>query len=159
MARVGVVAFSFGLRRADEEPGPCNVRLARATERALHRVPAPVVLVSQWEVARSLPPGAAAHVVEQPGDGGYLSTEQVWAEAVPVLRRAGVGSVLAVAHPLLHRAKAHQLVRRDGFEPVRERLGWIGFDPSPRNTQWWTRGPVRLVAYALLQSTTGRSGR
>lgn len=159
MASLGVVTFSFGLRRPDEEPNPCNVRLARAAQRLIDRAAGPVVLVSQWEVARALPAGASAHVVGRPPDGGYLDSERVWAQASPVLREAGVHRVVAVAQPLLHRSKAHRLIREDGFEPVRERLGWIGFDSSRRNTQWWTRGPLRLLLYALLQSSTGRAGR
>jgi hypothetical protein len=155
---LGIVSFSFGLRRPDEEPGPCNARLASATRRVLGET-GPAVLVSQWEVARALPAGLPAHVVEQPAGGPYLDTERVWSAAAPLLRDAGVTRVVAVAQPLLHRAKAHRLVRRDGFEPVRARVGWIGFDSSVRNTQWWTRGPLRLLLYALLQSSTGRAGR
>lgn len=159
MSALGVVAFSFGLRRPEEEPNPCNVRLARATQRVLDQAAAPVVLVSQWEVALALPSSVTAHVVERPVDGRYLDTERVWAQAAPVLRQAGVHRVVAVAQPLLHRAKAHRLIRRDGFEPVPLRLGRIGFDSSHRNTQWWTRGPLRLLLYALLQAVTGRAGR
>ena len=84
---------------------------------------------------------------------------RVWQAAVPTLRGVGADRVLAVAQPLLHRAKAHRLIRRSGFTPVRARVGRIGFDRSPANTQWWTRGPLRLVAYALLQAATGRGGR
>jgi hypothetical protein len=120
MGDLGVVTSSFGLRLPDEEPDPCNVRLARAAHRVLDTSATPVVLVS---------------------------------------RRAGVRRVVAVAQPLLHRAKAHRPVREDGFEPVRQRLGWIGSDSSRRNTQWWTRGPLRLLAHALVQSSTGRAGR
>lgn len=159
MEALGVVAFSFGLRPPEQEPNPCNVRLARAVQRVLDETSAPVVLVSQWEVALGLPPSAATHVVAPPVDGGYLSTERVWAEAAPLLRQAGVRRVVAVAQPLLHRGKVHRLLRRDGFDPVRLRLGWIGFDSSPDNTQWWTRGPLRLLLYALLQALTGRAGR
>ncbi len=159
MGDLGVVTFSFGLRRADQEPNPCNVRLARITERVLDEVTGPVVLVSQWEVARALREDAVAHVVQRTADGAYLDTAQVWAQAAPVLSQAGVRRVIAVAQPLLHRSKAHRLIRRDGFEPVRHRLAWVGFDSSPRNTQWWTRGPLRLLVYALLQSITGRAGR
>lgn len=159
MSALGVVAFSFGLRGPEEEPNPCNVRLARATRRVLDEAATPIVLVSQWEVALALPSSATAHVVKAPVDGRYLDTDRVWAEAAPVLRQAGVRRVVAVAQPLLHRAKAHRLIRRDGFEPVRPRIAWIGFDSSARNTQWWTRGPLRLLLYAVLQSVTGRAGR
>lgn len=159
MPDVAIVAFSFGQRAPDEEPGPCNTRLARLTRQLLEQATAPVVVVAQWEVARGLPAAADPHIVAPRPDGHYLDTESVWATAVPVLRRHGVRRVIAVAQPLLHRAKAHKLIRRDGFEPVRRPIGWIGFDSSRRNTQWWTRGPVRLVLYALLQAVTGRAGR
>lgn len=159
MEPLGVVAFSFGLRRPQEEPNPCNARLARAVQRVIDGAAAPVVLVSQWEVALSLPSSLTTHVVEPRADGGYLDTDRVWDEAVPVLRRAGVQRVVAVAQPLLHRSKAHRLISRDGFTPVRARLGPIGFDSSHRNTQWWTRGPLRLLLYAVLQAVIGRAGR
>lgn len=158
-ATLGVVAFSFGLRDRSEEPGPCNRRLARATQELVARASEPVVVVAQWEVALALPASLPVHVVDHAPDGRYLDTERVWGLAAPVLQRAGVHRVVPVAQPVLHRAKASRLIRRDGFEPVRRPVGWIGFDSSRRNTQWWTRGPLRLVLYALLQAATGRAGR
>lgn len=154
---LGVVAFSFGRRATDQEPNPCNRRLAAAVDRLLADTTEPVVLVAQWEVARALPAGLPAHVVE-PGDG-YLDTDRVWAGAVPVLERGGVERVVAVAQPLLHRAKAHRLIRRSGFQVEHRRTGWVGFDRSRANTQWWTRGPLRLALYAGRQALTGRTGR
>ncbi len=156
---LGVVAFSFGLRDPDQEPNPCNRRLAGATARIVQQSPGPVVLVAQWEVARALPPTMPVHVVGDPPGGGYLDTERVWQAAAPVLRRAGVRRVMAVAQPVLHRAKVHRLIKADGFEPLHAPVGWIGFDSSGLNRQWWTRGPLRLVLYALLQAATGRAGR
>jgi len=158
-AQVGVVAFSFGLRAPEEEPNPCNRRLAAATARIIRQTSVPVVLIAQWEIAKALPPTMAVHVVGDAPDGGYLDTERVWQVAAPILRGEGVRRVIAVAQPVLHRAKAHRLMRADGFEPLPAPVGWIGFDSGARNRQWWTRGPVRLLLYALMQAATGRAGR
>lgn len=151
---LGIVAFSFGQRAPADEPNPCNRRLATAVERMLTE---PAVLVAQWEVARGLQDGLAAHVVGP--DHGYLDTAAVWARAVPVLRSGGVRRVVAVAQPVLHRSRAHRLIRRSGFLVERRPIGWIGFDSSSANTQWWTRGPLRLALYAVRQAFTGRRGR
>lgn len=158
-AQLGVVAFSFGRRDPDQEPNPCNRRLAGATARIVRQSAGPVVLVVQWEVARALPPTMPVHVVGDAPDGEYLDTERVWQAAAPILHREGVRRVIAVAQPVLHRAKAYRLIRAAGFEPLRAPVGWIGFDSSSRNRQWWTRGPLRLVLYALRQAATGRAGR
>lgn len=152
---LGIVAFSFGQRTPADEPNPCNRRLAAAVERLLIE---PAVVVAQWEVARGLPAGLPAHVVGAESDRDYLDTEQVWRRAVPALRTGGVDRVIAVAQPVLHRAKAHRLIRHSGFRVERRRIGWIGFDASRANTQWWTRGPLRLAVYAARQALTGRSG-
>ena len=158
MPALGVVAFSFASRAEAEEPNPCNARLARAVDRIVGAQSETVVLVAQWEVARGLRHGRPDHVVGPLPNGRYLDTADVWHDAAPLLRRAGVSRVIPVAHPVLHRAKVARLIRRDGFEVLRAPVGHIGFDPSPRNTQWWTRGPLRLGAYALLQALTGRGG-
>lgn len=155
-----MVAFSFGLRAEEQEPNPCNRRLAAAVQRLLDEATEPVLaVVSQWEVALALPPGVAHTVVGPQAGRRYLDTERVWQAAVPTLHRADADRVIAVAQPLLHRVKAHRLIRQSGFTPVRARVGRIGFDASRDNTQWWTRGPVRLVVYAVLQTLTGRGGR
>lgn len=155
-----MVAFSFGRRPDEQEPGPCNQRLAAAVQRLVADAAEPVLaVVAQWEVARALPADLPATVVGPRADRSYLDTDRVWQTAVPTLRGVDADRVIAVAQPLLHRAKAHRLIRRSGFTPVRARVGRIGFDGSRANTQWWTRGPLRLVAYALLQAVTGRGGR
>lgn len=153
---LGVVAFSFAYRGPDGEPNPCNVRLAKAVERTLDAVTADVVLVAQWEVSRVLRRTSISvdHTVEQPADGSYLSSEQVWAEARDLFRAKGVQTVVPVAAPFLQMFKVKNLIRAAGFRVETHRIGHVGFDRSRLNLQWWTRGPVRLVLYALLQAAT-----
>lgn len=158
MAALGVVAFSFGSRSQAEEPNPCNLRLARAVDRIVAAQDEPVALVAQWEIARGLQHSRPDRVVGPLPDGRYLDTADVWDDAAPLLREAGVRRVIPVAHPVLHRAKVSRLIRRDGFQVVRVPIGRIGFDSSARNAQWWTRGPLRLGVYAVLQALTGRGG-
>lgn len=158
MPTLGVVAFSFASRAEPEEPNPCNVRLARAVDHIVGAQEETVVLVAQWEIARALRHSRPFHVVARLSDGRYLDTADVWNDASPLLRCAGVTRVIPVAHPVLHRVKVSRLIRRDGFEVLRVPIGRIGFDRSARNTQWWTRGPIRLGAYAALQALTGRGG-
>ena len=158
MPSLGLVAFSFAARAEPEEPNPCNVRLAHAVDRIVSAQKETVVLVAQWEIARALRRSRPFHVVGPRPDGRYLDSADVWNDASPLLRKAGVTRVIPVAHPVLHRAKVSRLIRRDGFEVLPEPIGHIGFDRSPRNTQWWTRGPIRLCVYAVLQALTGRGG-
>lgn len=152
------MAFSFGLRAEQHEPGPCNRRLAAAVERIVRTRSEPVVLVAQWEVARGLTTVTPDQVVG-PAESAYLDSNQVWEAAAGTFRRHRVRAVVPVANPLLHRTKTARLIRQDGFTVVNEPIGWVGFDPSPLNRQWWTAGPLRLCFYALSQALTGRRGR
>lgn len=149
-----VVAFSFGSRDERHEPNPCNQRLALAAERIINDELGNLLLISQWEVAEQLESDGlhVDHVIRYPSDSGYLGSDEVWAQALTTLAKHGVNSVIPVVHPFLQMYKVRQLIRESGINVERRRIGWIGFDPSPDNTQWWTKGPVRLSAYALMQA-------
>jgi hypothetical protein len=153
---VALVAFSFGLRGVDQEPNPCNVRLAKEVERILrdHR-PAPVC--AQWEISKQLefddhPPDLTV----PPTQNQCLSSDDVWAQAAAFLQQRGVDRVIPVAHPYLHLHRVKSLIKRSGFRVVDVRIRHIGFDRSRTNTQWWTKGPLRLTLYALIQAIRGR---
>lgn len=154
---IGIVAFSFANRGPEAEPNPCNVRLAEVVRRWASPG---AVIVAQWEVARSLRAEGidVDHVVEPPRDGSYLDSDAVWLAARRVFHDRGVIQVIPVAQPFLQRAKVKEFIRRDGFEVVARPVGWIGFDRSRRNLQWWTRGPLRLVVYSGLRATRAHRG-
>lgn len=158
-APLGIVAYSFALRRRNEEPNPCNVRIAEQVAALARKHPGSVI-VAQWEVALGLARlGVAPDAVVEPrGDGTYLDSNAVWNRAVEVFRPRQVQAVLPVAQRFLQLTKVRRLATRAGFRLEPSRIGAIGFDPSRRNLQWWTRGPVRLLIYAALQGLFGYRG-
>lgn len=150
----GLVAFSFGLRPT--EPNLCNKRLARAVERIVRKERDLVVVVSQWEITMGLGSIKPAHVVEKPPSGQYLDSDEVMRQASRIFRECGITEVIAVGQPFLHLWRCQELVREAGFIPVRRKIGWIGF--CWESLQWWTRSPVHLFVYSVLQKTVGRKG-
>lgn len=152
-----IVAFSFGLRAKGREPNPCNRRLARAVERITRltaRESGSILLISQWEVAKQLQADGVHvdRVIEESPRGDYLGSDEVWAQALAFLQGRRVARVIPVAQPFLQIHKVRKLINESGLPQERKRIGWVGFDPSPANTQWWTKGPMRLLAYALMQA-------
>lgn len=159
MSMKGIVAFSFAQRAESDEPGPCNVRIAEAVATIVRKQSEPVMIVAQWEVNRELERlGVTVQHVVRPHEGQYLDSEQVWKEAAAEFSRIGIKRVTPVAQPFLQLAKVNRLIRKDNFSVLRERIGFIGFDRSEKNLQWWTKGRCRLIAYSLLQLATGRGG-
>lgn len=154
----GLVAFSFGLRAIEQEPNPCNIRLAQSVMNILATEKDEVVVVSQWEISRQLRAHGCDPIrsVELRSDGSYLDSETVWRTAREVFEEHGVREVIPVAHPTLQMAKVRRLIKSNGFVVMKEPVGTIGFDRQ--STQWWTRGPLRLLLYAIVQQVTGRRG-
>lgn len=151
---VGMVAFSFALR--EHEPNPCNIRLAKAVERIVDGEHTKTV-VAQWEVALQLATDRyPVALTVDPSGVGYLDSEGVWEAAKEYFLKHGITTVIPVAQPFLQMAKVKQMIRRDGFEVIRRPVGWVGFDNM--STQPWTRGPLRLLAYAVKQKLTGSKG-
>lgn len=157
----GLVVFSFALR--DEEPNPCNVRLADAVRRIL-RIEANTIVIAQWEVALRLREYGVTvdHVVNPGDDGAYLGSQEVWNEAREFLLSNGIHKVILVAQPFLQLSLIRRTVRRDGFTIIPRRIPKIGFDASPLNTQPWTRSRRALLWYAtklILGGNHGHAGR
>lgn len=149
MNRVGIVAFSFALR--EEEPNPCNIRLAKEVKKAVSRYP-DALIVCQWEVGIAVAEGGYLPVrIIGPFSGVYLDSETVWQGAMMDLWREGITDVIPIAQPFLHLTKVKRMIRKSGFNIVPWKVPWIGFDNDPRNTQEWTKGPLRLLIYALKQ--------
>lgn len=153
---IGVVVFSFSER--EEEPSPCNRRLARAAERIIRAEARPVIVVSQWETTLQLEADGIEVYwsVELLSDGSYLDSDTVWAEACKAFREYNVVDVIPICHPFLHMHKVRRLIEGDGFTVLRRPIGHIGFDRH--SLQPWTRGPVRLLIYAMRQYLTGNRG-
>jgi hypothetical protein len=118
------------------------------------------VVVAQWEIARALETRGVAvdRVVGPRADRGYLGSEEVWADAKSLLQDRGISNVVLVAQPFLHLPKVARLARLDAFAVIPFKVDAVGFDNTSENTQWWTRGPIRLAAYAILQMLAGVRG-
>jgi len=119
MAIVGVLAASFSLR--ENEPNPCNVRLAeeaiRICKELIEQGHTPV-LGAQWEIGLALQKkgeysentwghfievkGWAYYEIGQYDDGRYLGTKEVLDEAMPFFKEMGVTRFVGVANPFIH---------------------------------------------------------
>lgn len=150
----GIIALSFGL--GSQEPSPCNRRIAREVGKIFLKEEKPILLACQWEIARALPSDVPIAVVIGNHRGTYLDSQEVISRATDLFKEVGVDEVIMVAQPWLHLQKCRRLVRQAGFKVIRRRIGWIGFYKD--SLQWWTRGPLQLLAYAVLQRFTGRRG-
>jgi len=87
----------------------------------------------------------------------YLDSEEITSQATPLFLRHGITKVIPVANPFLHLFKCKKLIRRAGFVSLSRRVGWVGFYKN--SLQWYTRGPIRLLAYAALQFLFGYHGK
>ncbi|MDO8604611.1 MAG: hypothetical protein Q7K40_04445 [bacterium] len=155
--KVGIVAFSFGLRATDEEPNPCNRRLAEETFRIATSLSFPVYIVSQWEITRALnelgmPPSLSVEMTPEK----YLDSEGVMDVAATFFKSNGITSVIPIAHPFLHGTKCRRLVVEHGFKLIKRDIRKIGFDR--KSLQPYTRGPLQLLLYAIRQKLFGHRG-
>lgn len=153
--KVGIIAFSWGFGgRVD----PCNERLARAAQRAVWLLSEHgyvSIVVAQIEVSQYL--SDVEHVVRQSiNTGAYLGTEEVAYQAADVFVRRGVQRVIVIANPFLHLRKCMRLMRAMDFEVIPFTVGRIGFNSYDR--QWFPRGPLRTIAYAIAQKFFGLHG-
>ncbi len=152
----GLVAFSFAQRPI--EPSPCNKRLAKAVERIMREESGLIVVVAQWEVSLGLETLEPILTVKKHRQSDcYLDCDEVTAQAVPLFRELGITEVIVVGNPFLHLMRCKEVVREAGFVPVKRRVGWIGFDR--KSLQWWTKGPLELFFYSVLQKLIGWKGR
>lgn len=154
-----IVAFSFGMRPAELEPNPCNVKLAECVKDVSKNCDS-VLIVSQWEIAKQLSrEGVQVDKVVYSPPEQYLDTKEVWRQALEFLSYRDSLVVIPVAQPFIHLRMVIRLMRKSGVNVRLIPVRWIGFDSSNINTQWWTRGPVRLVAYSLMHGIGLPAGR
>lgn len=157
MEVVAVLVASFSLR--EEEPNPCNVRLAKEAIRICDELVAEgymPLLVTQWEVDLALrqmgtfaeyEPLSESQIVEdriipyggtigQMADGRYLGTREVYEGALELFRHYGCTAFVGVAQAFIHQPYLYMLARKD-FRLIWKRTRGIGYDKQ--STQWWCR--------------------
>lgn len=155
MKRIAIVAFSFGLRGLGE-PGTTNKKLSNIVEKLKRENPL-TMIVSQWETAMCLSQKAHYVVEKHRTPGKYLDSEEVAEQAIEFLECIAPKNewkIIVVAIPFLHIQKCVKLF--PGFEVSAAKTGWIPFDR--KSIQWWTRDPIRLVIYGVLQKLLGYKG-
>lgn len=158
--RIGVIALSFALR-VGQEPNPCNVKLARETERVVDLLRTEghdVIAISQWEIALALN-WFPMHVINKHRDGvSYLDSNEVILQAKEVFERwGGVDEVVILANPFIHLQGARSKAKVFGLKVRKVAIHWIGFDK--KSDQWQTRGPVRAFVYTVGRVFFGRFGQ
>lgn len=162
--RIGVIALSFALR-VGREPNPCNVKLARETERVMDLLVTKghqVIVVPQWEIAlrlMSLSSVAAYSVVQEHRiKGSYLDSDEVILQAKEMFEHCGgVDEVVIVANPFIHLQGARSKAKGFGLKVRKVSIRWIGFDK--KSDQWQTRGPLRAFVYTVGRVLFGRFGQ
>lgn len=139
----GLIAYSFGSERCET-----NRRLAGEVERLVFRERDRLVVVAQQEIDQALRVIAPDLIISEHREPGkYLDSREVTAQASEFFRFIGITEVIPVANPFLHRVYCEMLIWKEGFTPVRRRIGWVGFCKT--STQWWTRGPIQLLFYVV----------
>jgi len=134
------------------------VRLANEVQRLIKEAVGPVLVVVQWEINLALPLGTVGYsVIEHRTPDEYLDSEEVMAQATEVFRKNGITEVIVVAQPFLQLTKCRKLARNTGFTVIKKKIRRIGFYKD--SSQWWTRGPIRLLTYAVLQVLFSRRGK
>ena len=154
----GIVALSFAKRVV--EPNPVNKLLAMFTDKiaSKQKNKGGALVVAQWEIALGLPRSLPSLVVGPDdatvkGNGKkYLDSQDVLDKAFVLFREQGITDIIVVANPFLHKGAVESMVRKAGFNVVKTKVPWVGFDNSPLNLQWWCRGAIRFVSYLALQA-------
>lgn len=150
-----VIAYSFGFRkdRQGVYPGTSNEALAKVVDRVCRETGAAAIL--QWEIEKCVNAEVPRSLVirEHTIKGKYLDREEVTAQAVGYMNHLSVKEAILVAHPFLHRRKCKKLLEQGGIKVVIAKTGRVPFDT--KSEQWWTRGPLRLLLYAVLQLLFG----
>ncbi len=159
--RIGVIALSFALR-VGREPNPCNMKLARETERVVALLRAEghhVIVVSQWEIALSLSWITERCIVrEHRVKGNYLDSDEVILQAKAFFEKCGgMDEVVIVANPFIHLQGARSKAKGFGLKVRKVPIHWIGFNKE--SDQWQTRGPMRAFVYTVGCVLFGRFGQ
>ena len=139
------------------KPGLSNEALGKAADREQEKN-LNLESILQWEIGECVKRKAVFTIREHRVKEKYLDTEEVIAQAIDFIRhkRPNVKTIRLVAYAFLHRPKCKKLIKKYGFEVKTVKTGWIPCDR--KSAQWWTRNPLFLVIYAVLQILFGRRG-
>jgi len=135
-----IFGFSFGGSQ-EHGPGASNVALGEIIDKVSCQYPEDFVVV-QSPLDKCVTKSNFIITSKK-----YINTEKVIQRAIPFLKEYDVDRIQLVAHPL-HRFQCSRLLRRYGFRVEVVPTGWVPFDQH--SDGWWTRGPLRLIAYAIL---------
>ncbi len=164
---IGIIALSYAKRA--EEPNPVNHRLAyivNTLREKLSDIGLSTVTVSQHEIALALYRDPDLIVtqddatnLDRNGDL-YLSSQDVINKAVELFREKNINSVVVVANPFIHLDLVKSLLNKEaGLRVLDYKIEPVGFDSSPLNLQWWSKGPVQFTAYLAIQAFGKLTGR
>lgn len=165
--KIGIIGFSFALTQDEMRrrlPNQCNKKLAMETRRFYlklkdgNQLP---TLIVQWEIAlderfAAMNINPDMIVRKHRECGKYLDSDEIIAQAIPLLKQQGITKVISVAQ-WLQNFKCRTLLRKAGFQVLPAKIGKIGFCKD--SLQWWTRGPIQLVIYTIKQVIFGHRGR
>ncbi|OGL87857.1 hypothetical protein A3I42_03115 [Candidatus Uhrbacteria bacterium RIFCSPLOWO2_02_FULL_49_11] len=137
-----IFGFSFGGSQK-YGPGAANRALGRRIDEVAYKYPKDFVVVqSPLEQCVTIAPDFVIPLEK------YINSEEVIKRALDIFQENDLGKIRLVAHPFLHRIQCMRLLRRYGFDVEIVPTGWVPFDQH--SDGWWTRGPLRLIAYAIL---------
>ncbi|MFH0852319.1 MAG: hypothetical protein V1845_01810 [bacterium] len=159
-----ILILSFGYRCEGDMmiPGKSNDALAGAAERELSKPENQgLEFIAQWEVGLSygLRHSPIFQIRKHRVDGQYLDSEEVIAQAVEWIEknRPEVKTIRLLCYPFLHRQKCARLIKAHGFGVEIVKTGWVPCDRKSK--QWYTKNPVLLLLYAVLQGMFGYKGK
>ena len=145
-----IFGFSFGGSQK-YGPGAANRALGKIIDKVSCQYPEDLVIVqAPLDECVTTTPDYMITFEE------YINSEEVIELALSFLQERKITKIRLIAHPFLHRFQCARLLRRYGFDVETVPTGWVPFDRH--SDGWWTRGPLKLLAYAIFQTLTGLSG-
>ena len=152
MSRGAILGLSFGMKKSGHTKS--NKALAKVAERVFYKKGLLVILQKELAECVDFPPSLV--IKEHRIKGQHLDSDEVIAQAAEFMKLHKIDTVWLVAQPFLHRPQCRTLLKNYGFRVRIPKTGRIPFDED--SLQWWTRGPLRTLTYAILQKFTGRKG-
>lgn len=151
--RHAIVAFAFGFN-GEKEIGKSNECLKQTLEKIYNIHPEAHVIV-QEELAV---PFASLVIKKHREQEKYLDSEEIAVQAACFLLDKSPmkeWTIHIIAHPFLHQHKCSKLF--PGFKVDVIKIEKVPFDKNA--LQWYARGPIRLLLYAVLQLFFGFKGK
>jgi hypothetical protein len=140
-----IVAFSMGVL-PNGDPGITNEYLARVAELTHLKFGYPVL--AEHEITIAIKSAKVVFSTRRQDSNNYRTTIESAKNMLGWLKKNDIKEVWIVAHPLLSRLWCRIFFKIRGFSVRAIDTGWIPLDK--RSAQWWTRDPIRMIAYAPL---------